>query len=75
MKIINGEGQFEVYYFQKGLFSYWFLYKMVAHFTMRTYGVNQAFQFIEGIWLHRKESNPGFISNKANCTSYARNMF
>ena len=27
---------------------------MVAHFTMRTYGVNQAFRFVEGIWLHRK---------------------
>ena len=24
---------------------------MVAHFTMR---VNQAFRFVEGIWLHRK---------------------
>ena len=27
---------------------------MVAHFTMRTHGVNQAFQFVEGIRLHRK---------------------
>ena len=27
---------------------------MVAHFTIRTYGVNQAFQFVDGIWLHRK---------------------
>ena len=27
---------------------------MVAHFTMRTYGVNQEFRFAEGIWLHRK---------------------
>ena len=27
---------------------------MVAHFTMRTHGVNQAFRFVEGIWLHRK---------------------
>ena len=27
---------------------------MVAHFTMRTYGVNQAFRFGERIWLHRK---------------------
>ena len=26
---------------------------MVAHFTMRTYEVNQAFRFVEGIWLHR----------------------
>ena len=31
----------------------WFLYQMVAHFTMRTYGVNQAFRVVEGIWLHR----------------------
>ena len=27
---------------------------MVAHFTMRTHGLNQAFRFVEGIWLHRK---------------------
>ena len=27
---------------------------MVAHFTLRTHGVNQAFRFVEGIWLHRK---------------------
>ena len=27
---------------------------MVAHFTMRTHGVNQAFRFVEGIFLHRK---------------------
>ena len=27
---------------------------MVAHFTMRTDGVNQASRFVEGIWLHRK---------------------
>ena len=24
---------------------------MVAHFTMRTHGVKQAFRFVEGIWL------------------------
>ena len=24
---------------------------MVAHFTMRTHGVSQAFRFVEGIWL------------------------
>ena len=28
-----------------------FYYKMVAHFTMRIDGVNQAFRFVEGIWL------------------------
>ena len=27
---------------------------MVAHFTIRAHGVNQAFRFVEGIWLHRK---------------------
>ena len=32
----------------------WFLYYMVAQLTMRTHGVNQAFRFVEGIWLHRK---------------------
>ena len=32
----------------------WFLYQMVAHLTIRTHGVNQAFRFVEGIWLHRK---------------------
>ena len=26
---------------------------MFAHFTMRTYRVNQEFRFAEGIWLHR----------------------
>ena len=26
---------------------------MVAHMTMRTHGVDQAFRFVEGIWLHR----------------------
>ena len=30
----------------------WVLYKNVAHFTMRTYEVNQAFRFVEGIWIH-----------------------
>ena len=30
------------------------LYKIVAHFTISTYGVNQAFRFVEGIWLQRK---------------------
>mgnify|MGYP007015541833 CR=1 FL=1 len=27
---------------------------MVSHLTMRIYGVNQAFRFVEGIWLHQK---------------------
>ena len=28
---------------------------MIAHFTMRTYGVHQVFRLVEGIWLHRKD--------------------
>ena len=58
---------------------------MVAHFTMRTYGVNQAFQFVEGIWLHRKSRHIRFFFRKrpillhtcATCselTSYIRTM-
>ena len=35
---------------------------MVAHFTMRSYGVNQAFGFDEGIWLHRKSGQIRFFS-------------
>ena len=38
----------------KYMFAYLVLYQMVAHLTMRTYGGNQAFRFVEGIWLHRK---------------------
>ena len=34
---------------------------MVAHFTMRTHGVNQAFRFVEGIWLHRKRRQIRFF--------------
>ena len=34
---------------------------MVAHFTMRTHGVNQAFRFVEGIWLHRKSHQIRFF--------------
>ena len=30
------------------------LYYMVAHFIMRTYGINQESRFVEGIWLDRK---------------------
>ena len=42
----------------------WFLYKMVAHFTMRTHEVNQAFRFVEGIWLHRKNRQIRFFPEK-----------
>ena len=34
---------------------------MVAHFTMRTQGVNQAFRFVEGLWLHRKNRQIRFF--------------
>ena len=34
---------------------------MVDHFTMRTHGVNQAFRFVEGIWLHRKSRQIRFF--------------
>ena len=27
---------------------------MVAQNTVRTYGINQAIRFVEGIWLHHK---------------------
>ena len=37
---------------------------MVAHFTIRTYGVNQEFRFGEGIWLHRKSRQIGFFFGK-----------
>ena len=33
-------------------------------FTMRTYGVNQAFRFVEGIWLDRKSRQIRFFSEK-----------
>ena len=35
---------------------------MVAHLTMRTHGVNQAFRLGEGIWLHRKSNLIRFFS-------------
>ena len=37
---------------------------MVAHFTMRTHGVNQAFRFVEGIWLHRESHQMRFFLRK-----------
>ena len=39
---------------------------MVAHFTMRAYGVNQAFRFVEGIWLHRKSRQIRFYVGKSH---------
>ena len=47
----------------------------VAHFTMRTNGVNQAFRLVEGIWLNSKESsNPNLSSEKTYFTLYVRNI-
>ena len=37
---------------------------MVAHFTMGTHGVNQAFRVVKGIWLHRKSHQIRFFSDK-----------
>ena len=42
----------------------WFLYKMVAHFTIRTYGVKQGFRFVEVICLHRKSNQSQFFFRK-----------
>ena len=41
-----------------GFYNRWLLN---AHFTMRTHGVNQAFRFVEGIWLHRKSHRIRFF--------------
>ena len=50
---------------------------MIAHFTMRMYGVNQEFRFVEDIWLHRKscQIRGKKKSKKTYFTSYACNMF
>ena len=37
---------------------------MVAHFIICTHGVNQAFRFVEGIWLHRKSRQIRFLSSE-----------
>ena len=39
---------------------------MVAHFTMRTYGVNPEFGFDEGIWLHRQSGQIRFFEQPSN---------
>ena len=51
-----------------------FLYQMVAHFTMRIFGLNQVFRFIEGIGLHRKTRQIRKKSEKPYFASYVRNM-
>ena len=53
-----------------------FIYKIVAHFTMRTYGVNQEFRFDECIWLHRKSGvKSDFFQKKPVFTSCLRKVF
>ena len=58
-----------------GMFGPWFLYWMVAHFTMRTYVVNQAFRFYKAFGFIEDSSNPIFFSQKTYFASYVRNMF
>ena len=53
----------------------WFLYYIVAHLTMRTYGVNQAFRFVEDIWFHRKSRQIHFFFKDLNFNSYAPDIF
>ena len=48
---------------------------MVADSTMRTYGVNQEYRFVGGIWLHRKSRQIRFFSEITYFPSYVRNMF
>ena len=48
---------------------------MVAHFTMRTHGVNQAFRFVEDIWLHWKSCQIRFFFRKKTLFSlFVRNV-
>ena len=43
---------------------------------MHTYGVNQAFRFVEGTWLYQKSRQIRFfVSEKTYFTSYLRNVF
>ena len=54
----------------------WFLDKMVVHFTMRTYGVNQVFRIVEGIWINRNSHQiRNFYSVETYSISYVRNSF
>ena len=41
-----------------------FYTRWLLDFTMRTYGVNQEFQFDEGIWLHRMSGQIRFFFRK-----------
>ena len=50
---------------------------MDAHLTMRTYyGVNKAFRFRQGIWVHRKSRQIRLLFlEKAYFTLFVRNIF
>ena len=48
----------------------WYSYQMVAQDTVCTYEINQVFQFVKCIWLHRKSRQTQFIREKN-----VRNMF
>ena len=50
----------------------WFLYKMVAHFSMRTHGLHQALRFVEGIWLHRKSRQLRFHFSEKDLVFFIR---
>ena len=47
---------------------------MVDKNTVRTYGVNQVFQYVEGIWLHRMSRQIKNIFEERPIL-YARNMY
>ena len=49
---------------------------MVDQTTLRTYGVNQVFRFVKGIWLHRKSlQSRFFFLGKDLFYFYVRNFF
>ena len=50
---------------------------MIAHFTMRTHEVNQAFRFVEGIWLHRKRRQilNYFGKDRDTIVSFGKDLF
>ena len=43
---------------------------MVAQFTLRKYGVNQTFRFIEGIRLYRSVVTTDFFLGKVLCVDH-----
>ena len=45
---------------------------MVAHLTVRTYGVIQAFRFVKGIWLHRKSHHIRFFLSEKDLVYITR---